>query len=376
MLNDLEELLSCPGDASEAASSSAAREGAAAGAELGGFAVADAARYDHFPGSRGHVGGALLLLRRPGPCLVLPVGPVGSGKSELCRRLQSAVSHKSCTVVERDHVLASLRSCGRGPGCETGTGDGGALSARGGGGGTAAPLGLGAAKRQTHQICVERLQRAARAHHVCVFDSCNASAAGRMHYAEMVRPELLLMVSFEPPRSSGAVATTDSCEGDHRDMLLARARSRTCHPTFPPAREPERQAAALDATIAAMEWPAAESRVDLSSDLAATSVIAGAHGACRRVKVHRCSPSASAEVNCASVIDQLVAHFLWLLESEGLCREHWLRRHAPHDDPQTRGSAGDGVRLEIAYEASDSLAVGVAAPRDGGSQVRLRIMRQ
>jgi hypothetical protein len=364
MLTDLEELLKCPTEiplespteVRDGAGCSGSRSGGALGARLGGFAVADAARYDHFPGSSGHVGGALLLLRRPGPCLVLPIGPVGSGKSELCRRLRSALPPKSCTAIERDGVLASLRL---GSSCElegeTAEVEGRTPTPKIGGAGT--PLGLGAAKRQTYRICIESLQRAARAQQLCIFDSCNASAAGRKHYAEMVRPELLLLVSFEPELGADATAS-DGCtqswrqaHAQYRQVLLTRAMARVAHPTFPPACEPGRQVAALDATLAAMEWPAVESPADSSSELGDDdTTLAGPRGVCRRVRLHRCDPLASADENCASVLDQIVTHFLWLVGARGLFREHWMQPHPRNDD-----QSGGRVRLEIIRAARPGL---------------------
>ena len=100
-----------------------------------GFVVADGKRFDHFAGT-GHVGGALLLLRRP-RSLVLPVGPSCSGKSTLCAQLASCLPDGTAELIERDAVMAAQRAVVGGGG-----GDGG------GGGG------LGAAKRRTHQQMV------------------------------------------------------------------------------------------------------------------------------------------------------------------------------------------------------------------------------
>ena len=63
----------------------------------------------------------------------------------------------------------------------------------------------------------------------------------------MLRPRLLLVVSFEP--------TSHRRGKEHQELLAARTAARTDHPTFPPPDEATRHAAALDATMAAMEWP-------------------------------------------------------------------------------------------------------------------------
>jgi hypothetical protein len=69
-----------------------------------GFAIADGARFDSFPGTS-HTAGALLLLRRPA-ALVLPVGPAGSGKSTLARELASSFPPGSVHCIDRDHEIA------------------------------------------------------------------------------------------------------------------------------------------------------------------------------------------------------------------------------------------------------------------------------
>ena len=329
MVTDLEELLAHPGvEGSGGGHSSNDSPFPEHGSRLGGFAVADAARFDHFAGSSGHVGGGLLLMRRPGACLMLPVGPAGSGKSSLCRRLQVALPRNLCTIVERDAVLASLRSGGEkgvdgfgseGSGGEGGGGEGGCTAGR-------LTVGLSAAKKRTHQLCVDRLREAARTSRLCVFDSCNANAGGRRHYCDEVLgrdAELVLLISFKPTArggvdegsASGAVGGScgASVEEHHRALLLERTRSRQCHPTFPPSSAPERQTAALDATIAAMEWPTREEAAALASAHGKGEATCIGRDKGRRVRLIRCDPAAPAEQTFAFVLDQLLDSFLWLV---------------------------------------------------------------
>ena len=241
----------------------------------GGFAVADAIRLEHFPASTRALegGGALLLLRRP-PTLVLPLGPAGSGKTRLCRRLCDAFPNGSLAVVERDALYASYRADG---------------------------LGVNAAKRHTHAASQQALVYAAAAGQIFAFDSCNASAGGRAALASQMCeanggvPCRVLLLAFMPEEvmeaameeasegameeaSEGAMEAAakevpadracvnspgDSGAGprtSHRALLLARVRQRRAHPTFPAATEPKQQVAALDATLAAMEWPSGQER--------------------------------------------------------------------------------------------------------------------
>ena len=179
----------------------------------GGFAVADAARYDHFP-CTGFMGGAFLLLRRPS-ALILPVGPAGSGKSSLCAALPARLPAGSVTVVERDALFGASRASGGG---------------------------VTASKRYAHARATEELCAAAASGRVCVFDSCNASLDARVAWTRLLRPAILLVVSYEPD-------ATD----DHRALLLERTCARSSHPTFPS--DETEQAACVDATMAVMQWP-------------------------------------------------------------------------------------------------------------------------
>ena len=178
----------------------------------GGFAVVGAERYDHFAGCAGeHVGAALLLRRRP-PTLLLPVGPAGSGKTTLCAALAASLPPGAAAHVERDALFAVAR-VGRG---------------------------LAAAKREAAAALDEMVGIAAAAGaQLVVIDSCNASRGGRARYAALL-----------PDRSALLLATF---EGADRDLLVERVRRLRIHPTFPV--EEEAQEAALDATLAAMEWP-------------------------------------------------------------------------------------------------------------------------
>jgi hypothetical protein len=178
----------------------------------GGFAVVGAERYDHFAGCAGeHVGAALLLRRRP-PTLLLPVGPAGSGKTTLCSAIVASLPPGAAAHVERDALFALAR-VGRG---------------------------LAAAKREAAATLDEMVGIAAAAGaQLVVIDSCNASRGGRARYAALL-----------PDRSALLLATF---EGADRDLLVDRVRRLRIHPTFP--EEEEAQAAALDATLAAMEWP-------------------------------------------------------------------------------------------------------------------------
>ena len=161
----------------------------------------------------------------------------------------------STALVERDALLAAELSAGRG---------------------------LSAAKRHAHARGSALLQAAASASLVSVLDSCNASLAGRAHYTSVLRPATLIIVTFRPstaltmiadpsrdqsappaanlPSSSASAAVVACAPGlaRHREALLARTRRRVGHPTFPMSDQPERQSAAVDATLAAMEWPTEE----------------------------------------------------------------------------------------------------------------------
>mgnify|MGYP001991420147 CR=1 FL=1 len=68
--------------------------------------MAAASRFDHFPATA-HQGAALLLLRPP-PSLLLPVGPAGSGKSTMCR----ALAARAASWDTRGRVPASCGSRG------------------------------------------------------------------------------------------------------------------------------------------------------------------------------------------------------------------------------------------------------------------------
>lgn len=224
----------------------------------GGSAARISRLHGGSPGT-GFVGVALLLFRRPAS-LILPVGPAGSGKSTLCEQLRTAMPHASTAVVERDALLATELSAGRS---------------------------LSSAKRYAHARGSALLQAAAAASLVCVLDSCNASLAGRAHYTSLLRPATLTIVTFRPSRTLGMANADPSCGHAcsvppvaslpaacrsasaalvacaptltrHREVLLARTRRRVGHPTFPRSGQPERQAAAVDATLAAMEWPVEE----------------------------------------------------------------------------------------------------------------------
>ena len=73
----------------------------------GGFRIAAARRFNHFPNTK-FAGSALLLLRRP-PSLAIPAGAAGSGKSTLCRALKAAMPFGSVLLVERDSLYAEAR---------------------------------------------------------------------------------------------------------------------------------------------------------------------------------------------------------------------------------------------------------------------------
>ena len=116
---------------------------------------------------------------------------------------------------------------------------------------------------------------------------------GRAAYTAISGAERVLLLSFEPrasppatmsihegPRESGgcersaspAESVDEALSERHRAVLLARAQRRSsAHPTFPPSSEPSKQAAAIDATIAAMEWPT-------------TTSVRGAEAAAHRVE--------------------------------------------------------------------------------------------
>lgn len=206
----------------------------------GGFCVAAARRFDHFPGTA-HEGAALLLLRRP-PSLLLPVGPAGSGKSTLCRALAAALPAGAARLIERDALFASRRAAG---------------------------AGLARARREAADDLSAALRAAAAAGDVALVDSCNARRDGRHHYLQqLLQPDggqapmrrcMLLSMAPECIAASSADAVAAAAAAtEYRAALLARVRQRAAgegHPTFPGCDEAEAQERALDATLAAMEWP-------------------------------------------------------------------------------------------------------------------------
>jgi hypothetical protein len=213
-----------------------------------GFAVADAARFDHFP-QTAFTGSALLLLRRP-RALVLPVGPAGSGKTTLCAAMLATMPVGTLTIVERDLLFSACRAGG---------------------------AGVGAAKRHAHAAACAQLEVAAANGRVAVYDSANSSREARAGWTARLRASRVVLVSFEP--GAGAPDVTDVTDAPdapdghnvtdvtdapditvravlsarHRAVLLERTRGRTAHPTFPC--EAAQQAACVDATLASMQWP-------------------------------------------------------------------------------------------------------------------------
>jgi len=193
----------------------------------GGFYVVGAERYDHFAGCAGeHVGAALLLRRRP-PTLLLPIGPAGSGKTMIAAALAASLPPGAAVHIERDALFAAAR----------------------------AESGLAAARRATAEGVDAAVGAAAAAGaQLVVIDSCNASRGGRARYAALMPDRTALLLA--------------SFEGAGRELLVERVRRRRAHPTFP--EEADAQEAALDATLAAMEWPdaAKEGAVVLRCDSA------------------------------------------------------------------------------------------------------------
>jgi hypothetical protein len=234
------------------------------------FAVADAARYDHFPGTS-FQGAALLLLRRPAS-LVLPVGPAGSGKTSLCAALAAGLPRGSCIHLERDAILAAER--------------------RGGGG-------LNAAKRRAHHALSAAVHAAHRDRAVCLVDSCNAAVAGRAYYARLVSEQRVILILHRP---SWACDGADDAEtiARHRALLLERTRGRAVHPTFPSQAEPARQQAAAEATFAAMEWPE-------------EAVEGAAHGAPPLMLA--CDPCATLSEEHARLLVEVFAQTCWLVDA-------------------------------------------------------------
>jgi predicted kinase len=271
----------------------------------GGFAVADAARYDHFPGSGGSglVGSALLLLPRPRRVLILPVGPACSGKSSLCERLARLLPRGALAIAERDRVLARHRASG---------------------------LGLARSKSQTHGECVSALREIIDAGRVGVYDSCNAAHGGRAHIEALLGAELVVILSFQPDASIQEGLT--SGDDGYRAMLAARATARQGHPTFPHA--PDEQGAALDATISAMEWPAAVAAD--GKDVSAQS------GAARRRVLVRALPDAPRAHGDALL--SVAAALFWRIDDSNA---HWshlarpLQSHEPKVFLTIRKTIGD-----------------------------------
>ena len=193
-----------------------------------GFAVADAARFDHFP-KTAFTGSALLLLRRP-RALVLPVGPAGSGKTTLCTAMLATLPVGTLTIVERDVLFGACRAGG---------------------------AGIGAAKRHAHAAACAQLVAANG--RVAVYDSANSSLEARAGWTARLRASRVVVVSFEPgagaPGAPDVIDVTTSAvlSARHRAVLLERTRGRTAHPTFPC--EAGQQAACVDATMASMQWP-------------------------------------------------------------------------------------------------------------------------
>lgn len=275
-----------------------------------GWSVADVVRIDAFPDS-GLVGGALLLLRRP-RALILPVGPSGSGKSTLCRRVAAALPVGAVTLVERDAIV---------------------------GGHLADGCGVAAAKRRTYAQSCEAIHASSRMGRTCIFDSCNATMGGRAHYEDLYDPDVVIVLSMEGrgDESRGDEGRGGGNEDDHeahRSMLLARTRARIAHPTFPPACEPARQAAAVDATLSAMEWP--------TPDEMRVAVPAGdsRRGIRRRVFIW-CDPWATAEVRDGPLLECIFRAIVWPAADEEADWSHALR---PRDLP--REEAADQAGLE------------------------------
>ncbi|KAL1521852.1 hypothetical protein AB1Y20_021503 [Prymnesium parvum] len=243
----------------------------------GGFAVASAARYDHFPRSAFR-GAALLLVRRP-PALLLPVGPAGSGKSTLCRALRLAAPPGGVRLVPRDALLAAERAAG---------------------------ASLRAARARMHARVVAAAHDAMRRGCLCVFDSCNARVGGRAAAAR------LAAAAAAGEEGWGGVALVSFAPGEqeaerYRAFLLERVAMRAAHPTFPVL--PDEREAALDATLSAMEWPA-------PSEL-------GAH-------VVRCDPMRP-PLLIQTLSEIFAFYFWWAPAASGSSRMDWERIKADNE---------------------------------------------
>eukprot|EP00966_Prymnesium_polylepis_P225961 5226657-Prymnesium_polylepis.1 len=220
-----------------------------------------------------------------------------------------------------------------------------------------------------------------------VFDSCNASAGGRAHYtADFVaaaggaRIALLSYVPSDHPGvtgDSGASSARDERSGDHRprsdhrpagdsdpsrrdapgsepppaadrprgrrstahrELLLERTDRRRGHPTFPSERA--QREACLDATMAAMEWPA-------RGELGAT--------------ILRCDPLRAPPL--VQTLGEVFGHFFW-----------W----APpaRDDDEAAGGAEEATLWEAigaARERKARAARGGALRGGGGQRGALRL---
>ena len=98
---------------------------------------------------------------------------------------------------------------------------------------------------------------------------------------------------------------------EQRDRLLARTAARGSHPTFPAAHEAERQAAAVDATMRAMEWPTEEEAEEAEEEDEEDEEGGGGAAPPPRRLLVRCDPWARAEERDEAIVERVFRAIVW-----------------------------------------------------------------